>query len=167
MSPDASAYVPRLATLTVRRLPFLLLVLCIGSRAQGIGPGGWPASGAVVPTDTTRWKAVAAPAGQRLFVDATALRWKGSTVEVWTWRAYASAHRPAFGPAYDRVLARDVVHCRIQATAPHQVVRYLGHASAGGFLFPPDVGPFGWAPDSAEEAVGTWACQSDGAPAGR
>ncbi|WP_420456667.1 surface-adhesin E family protein [Rubrivirga sp.] len=146
-------------------MPLLVLTFCAESQAQ-VGVASRDAVGAVVPTDTTRWRPVAAPAGRRVFVDAEALRRGGGVVEVWTWHAYASAHRPVFGVPYDRVLARDQVYCRVRATAPLQVVRYLGAASAGAFMFPPDVGPFGWAPGSVEEAVGTWACQEAGGAAG-
>lgn len=108
--------------------------------------------------------------GHRVYVDVETLRSDATVVEVWTWHAYAEARRPPGGAAYDREIARDRVFCRLRMTAPLRVARYLGREEAGAFMYPPDVGPYEWAPGSAAEAVGERVCpeaESETAASGR
>lgn len=115
-------------------------------------------AGALVPYDTTRWRPVATTSDTRVFLDAASLDSTSAIVEVWTWHALPAQHEPRHGVPYDRVLKRDHVYCLLDMTAPKQVVMYLGQASVGGFLFPHDTGPFGWAPGSVEESVARCVC---------
>ena len=132
---------------------FVLLALLSISAASGQGEAPrWDTA----PIDTLRWEAVGDTRGRRVYVDVETLR-PGSVVDVWTWHAFAEAqppHRP-----YDRLVALDRVYCALQATAPLRVARYRDGASTSAFMYPPSVGPYGWAPGSAAEAVGERACR--------
>ena len=112
----------------------------------------------VLPTDTTRWRSVAASPETRVYYDVQSVGPSGTVVDVWVWHAFATERRPRRSAAYDRVLAQDQVYCVVRATAPLRVVRYLGRTSVGSFLYPSSVGPFGWAPGSVEEAIGERVC---------
>lgn len=136
------------------RLALLVLVSVSTASAQDGPAPRWPSA----PTDTLRWEAVADTLGRRVFVDVETLR-PGGVVDVWTWRAFAEA-RPPYRP-YDREVGLDRVFCALRATAPLRVARYRDGASVGAFMYPPSVGPYGWAPGSAAEAVGERACRED------
>ena len=123
--------------------------------AQAEGGAGDP------PTDARQWGAVDAPPGRRVYVRARPVAAVHGVVDVWTWHAFAVPYRPARGPAYDRVVALDRVYCRLRATAPLREVRYRSGAGVGAFMFPTDVGPFGWGPGSVAEAVGRRVCGSE------
>ena len=137
----------------MRAAPLALALVCLPAAAQSGGGAG------DLPADPSLWEPVAAPPGQRVYVRARPAHAGPGVVDVWTWHAFAVPYRPARGPAYDRVVAQGRVYCRLRATAPLREVRYAGGERVGAFMFPGDVGPFGWAPGSAAESVGERACR--------
>ena len=137
----------------MRPLALAALLVAAPAAAQASGGGAGDA-----PADRGAWEPVAAPPERRVYVHAQPAWVAAGVVDVWTWHTFATPYRPARGPAYDRVVAQDRVYCRLRATAPVREVRYAGGARVGAFMFPGDVGPFGWAPGSAAESVGERVC---------
>lgn len=110
------------------------------------------------PPDVRGWEAVAVPSERSVYVQVRAALVVHGVVDVWTWHAFAKPHRPARGPAYDRVVAYDRVYCRLRATTPLREVRYRRGASVGAFMYPVGTGPFGWGTASVAAAVGERVC---------
>ena len=117
-----------------------------------------PGGAGDAPTDARAWTAVEGTPGRSVYVRARVAPVVHGVVDVWTWHAFDDAHRPARGPAYDRVVAYDRIYCRLRASTPLREVRYRGGASVGAFMYPSGVGPFGWGPASVAEAVGEHVC---------
>lgn len=136
----------------MRLVLLLALVSTASAQTEALAPR-WTSA----PTDSVRWEIVADTLGRRVYLDVETLE-SARVVDVWTWHAYAQAQRPPRGAVYDRVVALDRVFCGHRMTAPLHVARYLGRTGVGSFMYPPDVGPYGWAPGSVPEAVGERVC---------
>ena len=141
------------------RLVWIVALLSPAASAQGGAAPRWTS----VPADTVRWEVVSDSLGRRVYIDAETVERGETVVEVWTWHAYAEARQPPRGAAYDWEISQDRVFCALQMTAPLQVARYLGGERAGAFMYPPEVGPYGWAPGSTAEAVGERVCAGEAA----